>query len=143
MRRVIAILALLRGSCPALAQVPPPPHELGPTDLTTITIAGVDYNLVTFRDPNAGIRWFDAELERFSIQGSIVRCSLLIDLPVGVADGNHSYGGFCTLRVQNLEIRVEVCKDMMASHFKLMPVTSQPEDKTELAAFVAANCYGG
>lgn len=142
MRPVNALLALLLGSCPALAQAPPP-HEATPPDLTTITIAGVDYNLVIFRDPNAGIRWFDTELERFSIQGSIVDCSLLIDLPAGVANGNHSYGGFCNLRVQNLEMQVEVCKDVMAGHFQLMPITSQPEDKTELAAFVAAHCYGG
>ena len=68
---------------------------------------------------------------------------MLIDLPEGVADGNHSYGGFCNLRVHNLEIPVEVCKDVIVGYFKLMPTTSQPEDKTALAAFVAANCYGG
>ena len=132
---IVALLALL-STAPACAQEPP--HGL--TDLEAITIAGVQYNLVTFRDPNAANRWFDADLEPFHIPGFIVSCRLLIDLP---GSANHSYGGYCNLRDNNLEMPVEVCRDVVAGHFRLMPTEWQPEDKAKLAAFVAAGCHGG
>lgn len=86
-------------------------------------------------------------------------CFVIVDLPVGVARGNHSYGGICTaeepyVQPQSRYFRnlksdsspqqyIMICDDEMVGHFKAVSIKGDLPDLIELAEFVAGNCYGG
>ena len=84
---------------------------------------------------------FNRAIERNGKTGKITQCKILIDVPVGTAHGNHSYGGFCTL-VDGSASNVIICDDDMVGHFKMEPSDRKPTMQ-RLVDFVAKNCYGG
>lgn len=85
---------------------------------------------------------------------SVKDCSLVVDMPAGVADGNHSYGGFCRLisktKIKNI-VRSEdimICSDIMVSRLKMqnlkyLPPMADSDKKDNLVKFIVAHCYGG
>lgn len=116
--------------------------------LTSIKVDDRSYNLLVFDDKEHEeiIETFNKALQREARPEVIDRCSFTIDLPVGVAKGNHSYGGFCSYMKDKETKNVMICADMMVGHLKIQTTENYkyPEDGiNELAKFVADNCYGG
>lgn len=72
------------------------------------TASGKCVNVVPIRDPNSRIESFNQSLTHQKQNGRIIGCSRLIDLPVGVAGGNHSFGGSCILQegTQRKDVRI-------------------------------------
>ena len=112
---------------------------------TTMTIQGRSYDVFIENDVNARTPLFNRDLKAHGIKGRIVSCALLIDLPVGIVGGNHSYGGYCKLVDDHGARRqVAVCNDDKAGHFKLERANAATDwSEDALAEFVAKNCYGG
>jgi len=112
---------------------------------TTMTINGRTYGVYIENDVNERVASFNKDILRNHLRGHIVSCSLLIDLPVGVVGGNHSYGGYCELAdPHGRKSLVEVCDAYMTWDFELAPADAM-DDRSEnaLAKFVAGHCYGG
>src|ERR1017187_8643410 len=82
---------------------------------------------------------FSTKLLRNGGAGKITACSLLIDVPVGTAHGNHSFGGLCTLSVGTLKSSVMICDDDMVGHFHFIEVRNKIKVQ-ELVDFVVSNC---
>lgn len=74
--------------------------------------------------------------------GNIIECSILIEIGVGTARGNRSYGGYCIYQEDGHELRVNVCDDEMVGHYKLA-IVDKVSGVNELSKFVLDNCYGG
>jgi len=86
---------------------------------------------------------FNHDAQSLRVHTEILSCDLLIDISVGIKDGNNSYGGFCKARQGAAEIEVEICNDDLVGHFHINNIDRRKLTKVDLAAFVAENCYGG
>jgi hypothetical protein len=115
------------------AQTASPPYEL--------TIDGQQYFVVEYPEPNSHVASFNASLKARKIP-RVETCTLLIDLPVGTAHGNHSFGALCRQRYGHKIRSVFVCNDEMVGHFAL-DVVPNNASKDALITFIATNCYGG
>ncbi|MGH8159402.1 MAG: lysozyme inhibitor LprI family protein [Rhodanobacter sp.] len=98
--------------------------------------------VVTYRDPNYRIGSFNQSLAEHEHGTQVIGCSRLIDLPVGYANGNHSFGGACVLQDGDQRKDIEVCNDDMIGHFQMRPITSQGVTDKNLIDFVYNNCSG-
>ena len=85
-----------------------------------------------------------------TLRGEITSCLSIIDLPVGVRRGNHSYGGYCTLRTTHgNDQNVVICDDILTGKWNMVareddikaPVTD--EQIKDLAFFTKSHCFGG
>lgn len=101
--------------------------------------AGEDHNLVTEADSNWRNASFNKDLLRHGL-APVTGCETLVDVAVGTAHGNHSYGGLC--RPRDEPGFVMVCNDEMIGHFQLAPASSATT-RYQLADFVIAHCFGG
>jgi len=110
--------------------------------LEDVEVDGAHYNLVTLHDTNYRNQSFNEDLKRNG-RGEIVACYMLIDVPVGTAHGNHSYGGICTLVNGSEKTDVLICNDEMVGHFKMIKIDRAATTKNDLIKFTACNCYGG
>jgi hypothetical protein len=138
--RIAIVGLLLAPTQVVLAQQQEP---IGLTNLEEITIQGQPYNLVIFSNPALSVPWFNSAIREHGVVGDITSCHMLIDLPVGVVHGNHSYGGDCVLHTTAGNAMVTIYNDVLVGHFRLVPATQDALPKEALAAFVAANCFGG
>lgn len=102
------------------------------------------YNLVLYEDKKDVLEVFEKNKNwkdnpqykntKFS------NCHNFINVPVGTANGNHSYGAIC-----NIDDDIEeymVCGDIMLGRLKI----EKPQENWEfrdLVLFVINNCYGG
>ena len=125
----------------------------------SITLDGEDYNLRVFtpEDSQLQIRHFNDTLSRarhkradVTLRGEITSCMGVIDLPVGTARGNHSYGGYCTLQTTDSGTQnVLICDDELVGHLNMAPHKETIETPMTLdqirtlALFTKNNCYGG
>lgn len=100
-------------------------------------------NVVPIRDPNSRVDSFNQSLAHQKQNGRIIGCSRLIDLPVGVAGSNHSFGGSCVLQEGTQRKNVRICNDDMFGHFQVEPSTPQSDSDKRLVDFTYAQCYGG
>lgn len=100
-------------------------------------------NTVTYRDPSIRIASFNKSLAEQKQSGRIISCSRLINLPVGTANSNNSYGGMCTLQDGAQRKTVEICNDDMFGHFRIQPATSQEVPSKGLIDFTYHYCFGG
>ena len=92
---------------------------------TTMNIDGRDYSVLIEPDVNARTESFNKRITSQGIKGEIVGCALLIDVPVGTAHGNHSYGGYCIFADGAGKRRnVEICNDEMVGQFQIL--TNEP-----------------
>ncbi|WP_232786651.1 lysozyme inhibitor LprI family protein [Achromobacter sp. DH1f] len=107
------------------------------------TASGECVNVVPIRDPNARVESFNQSLAHQKQKGRIIGCSQLIDLPVGVAGSNHSFGGSCVLQEGAQRKNVRICNDDMFGHFQVEPSTPQDASDKRLVDFTYAQCYGG
>ncbi|WP_202594191.1 lysozyme inhibitor LprI family protein [Frateuria defendens] len=100
-------------------------------------------SVVTYRDPGARVESFNKSLTERGQNGRIIGCSRLIDLPVGTANGNHSFGGLCTLQSGSTRSAVEICNDDMVGHFSMKNIEPQDTPGKDLVDFTHAECFGG
>ncbi|MGF9758430.1 hypothetical protein AAII07_24830 [Microvirga sp. 0TCS3.31] len=119
--------------------------ELSFAAVEEITINGESYNLVRLSEDEVqqSIPKFEAEMKSRKLPGRIVQCISGIDLPVGTAHGNHSYGSYCILKNEGALTPVQICRDELVGHFKVAPVDLTTASIKNLANFIRANCYGG
>lgn len=116
-----------------------------PDDLQTCGAFGAREcdGVVFYRDPTVEIRSFNKSIRENGQQGEIITCHRLIDLPVGLAHSNHSFGGYCTLQNGAAREPVIVCNDLMIGHFAMEPVGSAQQSDTKLVRFTDDHCFGG
>ncbi|MGE3624452.1 MAG: hypothetical protein AB7H77_11365 [Bdellovibrionales bacterium] len=117
---------------PAIAQT-----DDGQTD--TMDINGKTYNVIFAEDANARIPSFNKGAHDLGIDGKITACEILLDIPAG---GNHSYGGLCTLKLDDGDTTVQICNDDKKGFFAVAHLRNTAADEESLADFVASNCFG-
>jgi uncharacterized protein len=100
---------------------------------------GDTYNLVTVRNANSNNPSFNQDLLKRG-RSPVLGCDILIDIAVGTAHGNHSYGGVC--RLKNEQGVSMICSDVMIGHFKVAKAFGKTTTK-DLAEFTIENCFGG
>jgi uncharacterized protein len=105
--------------------------------------AGPCVNVVTYRDTSIRIGSFNQSLTAEKRAGKIIGCSRLINLPVGTANGNNSFGGICTLQDGTQRKAVEICNDDMFGHFEVQPAAPQGISDKSLIDFTNEHCFGG
>lgn len=113
---------------------------------TSVKIGDTRYNLVIFdRDEYPPVfEKITGALARENYPGTLEYCKLVIDLPVGTAQGNHSYGGLCTIKHEETYSKVMVCHDEMLGRLATAPLEAgKVYTINQLIKFVAAHCYGG
>lgn len=93
-------------------------------------------------NPNERTDSFNGDIKGSGLKGKISQCKVLIDVPVGTAHGNHSYGGLCALSEDEKKSNIMICNDDMIGHFKMDKVMHEVTMQ-ELVDFVVSNCYGG
>jgi hypothetical protein len=113
--------------------------------LNEVTIGWNDRpnTVITLENPNERIPHFEKDAKNYGINMEITECQMLIDIPVGTAHGNHSYGGYCQLQNEGKKRIVEICDDDMVGHFEISFSPVSTIDKRRHIEFVASNCYGG
>lgn len=99
-------------------------------------------NLVTYRDPNIRIPSFNNSLLDAKLAGTVIGCNRLINLPVGTAGGNNTYGGVCTLMDGSKRKLVEICNDDMIGRFQMQVATPGDVTEKQLVDFTYS-CNGG
>lgn len=98
----------------------------------------------TIEDPKTIIKRtesFNESLKRKGYTGAIENCSDIYDFPVGVANGNHSFGSICTYKHNQTEEKVFVCNDIMVGHFSMLNEFTDTDQWKVKAIY--KNCYGG
>lgn len=90
------------------------------------------------------IKSFNENLKDKKIDGNISYCRRVINIPIGTARGNHSYGGLCLLETpSNAPQKIMICNGVLVGHFKLIPLKAEEDDVQSLSSFVRDNCFGG
>ena len=89
-------------------------------------------------NPNNRNEAFNLDLQRKEPGAKITSCWKLIDVPVGTAHGNHSFGGYCALERSGKTSTVEICNDDMVGHFKMIPVKAK-KFNTNFLLIISAN----
>ena len=100
-------------------------------------------NIIIYRDPNNRVDSFNQSLARQKLSSKIIGCSRLIDLPVGNANSNDSFGGLCILEDGVKRATVEICNADMTDKFQLQPISTQDTSDKQLINFTYTHCYGG
>jgi uncharacterized protein len=100
-------------------------------------------SVVWYRNPAAHLDSFNASLEKHHIPGKIIGCSRLVDLPVGSADGNHSFGGICTIQDGAARRTLSICNDVMVGHFAMQLASEVIPNDQQLVRFTNEKCFGG
>ncbi len=103
---------------------------------------GKQYAVIREQDANGRTASFNAGLAAHQM-AVVDSCTLLVDLPVGTAHGNHSYGGVCSLAAGREKKMVMLCNDDTIGRFGFRVVDKRKVSIEELARFVAAECFGG
>ncbi len=112
------------------------------TFINGVTVATDNGAALQIANPNERNASFNANLHRRQLPGRIVDCSSLIDVPVGTARGNHSFGGICTLVENGKKSSVMICDDEMVGHFR-MEKMDRKVPVQGLIDFIVSNCFGG
>lgn len=68
-------------------------------------------------------------------------CQILTDLPIGTAQGNHSFGGICEVDFGGVEVTAMICDDILVGRPTIQIITHPT--RHSLHKFVVENCYGG
>lgn len=102
---------------------------------------GESHFLITMRDSNARDQSFSKDMSSRKL-GAVSGCETLVDIAVGTAHGNHSFGGLCRLVGEKKTTFFMVCNDEMMGHFQVAPALTGAT-RYELADFTIKNCFGG
>lgn len=100
-------------------------------------------SVVYYRDSAARFDSFRRALASHGEKGRLLGCDRLIDLPVGTASGNHSFGASCTLQRGKARVSVMLCEDEMVGHYALREVKPGAVSTEQLVAFTDNECFGG
>ena len=103
------------------------------------TFDGEKHNLITMQDPNERNRSFNQDLLKQNFN-TVAGCESLVEIAVGTAHGNQSYGGVCKLK--NEKGIFMICNDEMLGHFRVARIVGSAS-RRELADFTFRNCFGG
>jgi len=103
---------------------------------------GQQYTVMRQKDADGRTASFNEALATRHM-AALQSCALLVDLPVGTAHGNHSYGAVCSQSGTTDKPVVLVCDDDMIGHFGVRVVDKRKVSVEELAHFVADECFGG
>ena len=125
------IALLLAASLPALAA------EGDRSDLSSETVLDVTQP----KDIAERTQHFGAQLAKLGFAGKIVSCQSMVDLPAGVAGGDHSYGAVCRLDVGGQQSDAMLCDDTAFGHFA-MRGGKFAHDRDAVAMFTDENCTG-
>lgn len=112
------------------------------TFISGVTVATDNGAALQIANPNERNASFDANIQRRKLHGRIAACSSLVDVPVGTAHGNHSFGGLCTLVDGGNKASVMICDDEMVGHFRMEKIDHKVATQ-ELINFIISNCFGG
>ncbi|MEV4779386.1 lysozyme inhibitor LprI family protein [Burkholderia sp. LMU1-1-1.1] len=105
-------VACLRRSYETRAKLLQECHGLCVDLLEDYASNGERHNLLTMRDSNARNQSFSADLSSRKL-GAVSGCETLIDIAVGTAHGNNSFGGLCRLGGEKSNSFFMVCNDEM------------------------------
>lgn len=98
-----------------------------------------------FTENNSNMRTvsFNESLKQSKQDGTFAKCSLLVSVHAGTAQGNHSYAGLCDLELNGKTRKVQVCNDDLVGHFKIQDEPPGNTKKPALMDFLINNCIGG
>ncbi len=100
-------------------------------------------SVVYYRDSSERIRSFNETLAAKKLGARVIGCERLIDLPVGYANSNDSFGGYCTTVEGRARSRVMICNDDMLAHFAMRAIKDDDGADEDLIKFTNENCFGG
>jgi hypothetical protein len=89
------------------------------------------------------IRSFNESARSNRSPGGIVSGSAIIEIAVGVADGNRSHGGLCQQTDGRDSKTVLVCDDEMVGHFRVEDTERSGAPIERVIEFAARHCFGG
>lgn len=96
-----------------------------------------------FAIPTAGFSPSIGPMSDRKIDREIIGCEKLIDLPAGMAAGNHSFGGGCVLESHSKRTDVRICRDLMLGRFSIEPFDRRGERDQDPIEFTNQRCFGG
>lgn len=102
---------------------------------------GDDYTLVIPRNPNGHNASFSEDLVKRDY-APVAACESLVEIPIGTASGNNSFGGICKIGDRNSDPFFMLCNDRMIGHFKLVAAAPALTQK-QLIDFTIEHCFGG
>lgn len=100
-------------------------------------------SVVYYRDSSHRMASFNKSLLSHKQGGRLIGCDRLISLPVGYANSNDSFGGFCTLVNDAKRSRVMICDGDMFGHFAMRLLVDGDRSDGALIKFTNDNCFGG
>lgn len=121
------------------------PNPSGET-IAVVDISGTNYGVQLLEGEHAQsiIESFNKSIKDKKITGNISYCRRVINIPVGTAHGNHSYGGLCVYENPPEEPKkILICNDVLVGHFKMTALKAEEDDVLSLSGFVRDNCFGG
>lgn len=101
-----------------------------------------EFNIIRMDNPNERLNSFRRR-GIGKLPGEIKSCRLLVDVPVGTARGNHSFGGYCIINVKKSDLSYMICDDEMVGRFSIKETHEKNMDMIELGRFVRDKCFGG
>ena len=106
-------------------------NQCGPFDL---------YDVRENRIVEDRLERFTEDLRRVSPSAQVLACELMVELPVGTARGNRSYGAYCEVEVDGVQRSWVLCNDDMVGHFALASLNPA---RLRIAQFTYDHCTGG
>lgn len=134
-------IACLRRSYETRARLLQECHGVCADLLEDYAANGESHFLITMRDSNARNQSFSKDLSSRKLR-AVSGCETLVDIAVGTAHGNQSFGGLCRLGGEKKTSFFMVCNDAMMGYFQVTPALSGAT-RYELADFTIKNCFGG
>lgn len=106
-----------------------------------LTFENREQGILDRRDFADLVARFQTDFREFKVAGNITSCDTILELPVGTAYGNRSYGGICHVD-GGTAAKIAICDDEMIGHFKVRPLDTHGMTRQELAVFIAVYCTG-
>lgn len=100
-------------------------------------------SVLYYRDPGYRVASFNNSLASNKRSARVIGCDRLIDLPVGYANSNDSFGGYCTILDGSIRSRVMICDDDMIGHFAMQSIKENEDTDQKLIEFTNEHCFGG
>lgn len=94
------------------------------------------------RDPNGETSFFNKRLAQNGY-GRLIECHRLLGLPVGYANSDEAYGGYCTITIGKDRRAVMVCADKFVGHLSVENLQGESQSDQDLIEFTSRNCFGG
>ena len=142
---VLATIGLLQaiGALAAVAQEAKRAIEVSP-DLEWVKVDGYQFWLAY---PSEGAaRRLEKDYGAFEMddgrKARVIACDPGIEVAVGTARGNRSYGAVCRIDVSGTVEQMAICNDEMVG-WDTVQALSEPMHASDLARFVGQNCVGG